>query len=120
MHCLKCGREVPEGQTFCRDCLGIMEDRPVSQDMPLVLPRRENPTSRRIPGKKRVLSTEEKLAQTRQQLSHSRVLCVILSVLLVLLLSFTVFLMVKFRQPAVGQNYRTPSTATTAGPLPTN
>lgn len=118
MRCLKCGREGTEGQAFCPECLRVIEQQPITKDMTLVLPNRENSTSRRNSGKKRVLSTEEKLAQTRVQLQRSRILTVVLSALVVLLIGVCIFLMTKHKEPAVGQNYMTPSTTTTTVGLP--
>ena len=118
MNCLKCGVQVEEGQSFCPDCLREMEKQPVPFDTVLVLPRRGESSSRRSTGKKRGLSTEEKLAQTRQQLRKYRILTIVLSVLLLLLSSACVYLMLRRQKPALGQNYSTVGTTSPTDPLP--
>ncbi len=44
MGCLKCGRDLDEGQVFCRECLKFMENHPVQPGTAVLLPtRREAP-----------------------------------------------------------------------------
>ena len=119
MNCLKCGVQVEEGQSFCPDCLREMEKQPLPVDAVLVLPRRGESSSRRSTGKKRGLSTEEKLEQTKSQLRKSRILSTVLFVLVLLLTSACVFLMFRRQKPALGQNYSTVGTTSPTDPLPT-
>lgn len=118
MNCLKCGVQVEEGQSFCPDCLGEMEKQPLPVDAVLVLPRRGE-SVRRSSVKKRGLSTEEKLEQTKSQLRKSRILSTVLFVLVLLLTSACVFLMFRRQKPALGQNYSTVGTTSPTDPLPT-
>lgn len=87
-------------------------------DTVLVLPRRGESSSRKSTGKKRGFSTEEKLAQTRQQLRKYRILTIVLSVLLLLLSSACVYLMLRRQKPALGQNYSTVGATSPTDPLP--
>ena len=41
MNCMKCGREVDEGQVFCLDCLKEMAKYPVRPGTVVLLPKRE-------------------------------------------------------------------------------
>ena len=38
MNCMKCGREVPLGQVFCKECLTDMANYPVKPGTPVQLP----------------------------------------------------------------------------------
>ena len=46
--CLKCGREVPEDQTFCKTCLAEMEKYPVKPGVVVLLPHRESQSQKPI------------------------------------------------------------------------
>lgn len=37
MNCMKCGREIPLGQVFCKDCLADMEQYPIKPGTPVPL-----------------------------------------------------------------------------------
>lgn len=41
MNCLKCGREIEEGQVFCNDCLVQMAKYPVKPGTAVQLPSAE-------------------------------------------------------------------------------
>ena len=118
MNCLKCGVQVEEGQSFCPGCLREMEKQPLPVDAVLVLPRRGE-SARRSSVKKRGLSTEEKLEQTKSQLRKSRILSTVLFVLVLLLTSACVFLMFRRQKPALGQSYSTVGATSPTDPLPT-
>lgn len=40
MHCMKCGKEIPEGQVFCDECLEVMTKYPVKPDTPVQILKR--------------------------------------------------------------------------------
>ena len=40
MYCMKCGREIEDGQAFCGDCLAVMEKYPVKPGTAVILPKR--------------------------------------------------------------------------------
>lgn len=112
MNCLKCGREVPEGQLFCESCLLEMEKYPVKPNTAIQLPRREE--RKKAPTKRRQMpSAEERLRIARRTLRQIIVLWLITLVLLLLSLYPAVkyFLGESVRLP--GQNYSTFSTAPT-------
>ena len=52
MNCMRCGREIRDGQVFCPECLAEMEKCPVRSDAPVRLPRRPDPDLRRTVRKK--------------------------------------------------------------------
>ena len=39
MNCMKCGREVEDGQVFCQECLAEMETDPIRISTPVHIPR---------------------------------------------------------------------------------
>lgn len=119
MNCLKCGTEVEEGQAFCENCLRSIQISPARQDTILVLPRRQESASRGKTGKKRSLSVEEKLEQTRTQLRRCRILAAVLALIVVLLCVWIVIMTKRNQEPAVGQNYSTVGTATGTATMPT-
>lgn len=83
MECLKCGREVPAGKVFCRECLEDMERYPVKPGTPIRIPKRQEAA----PSKKQVFrrtpaTPEIQVKRLKRQLR-------ILSLLLALLLALT-------------------------------
>jgi len=104
MNCMKCGREIPEQQTFCDLCLAVMSRYPVNPNTPVILPRRSvtHPT-KRVPRKKAVPLESQILA-----LKHRiRVLTVLLAAM-TLLAGLLVYPAVKYMMEdhfLPGQNY---------------
>ncbi len=46
--CLKCGREIPEDQTFCDSCLAEMDKYPVKPGVVVLLPHREKQSQKPV------------------------------------------------------------------------
>ena len=85
MGCMKCGRDVPEGQVFCGSCLETMEKYPVKINAPVNLPsRKAEQAARKAPARKK-LSSEDQIKRLRR-------LNRILSFLLALALTLVFFL----------------------------
>lgn len=104
MNCLKCGREISEGQVFCEDCRLEMEKYPIKPGIPIQLPRRvEAPPVKKV-SRRRVLTAEEQVKILRR-----------ISWILALLLLVMTLLAAALAYPAVqylmedhflpGQNY---------------
>lgn len=66
MNCMRCGREVQDGQVFCPECLAEMEKCPIKPDTPVRLPRRPDPALRRIYRKKGPSEEEQIRSLTKQ------------------------------------------------------
>ena len=62
MNCMKCGREIREGQSFCEECLKIMEQYPVQSGTYVRIPPRKDYEDVKKPRRKKELSPEEQLA----------------------------------------------------------
>ena len=117
MNCLKCGTAIDDGAFFCENCLKSMEKYPIPKNTVLVLPSKAQLAVRKAP-RKRALSTEELLSQTRKQLRKVRCFAFIQFLVILLLIGGCVYFFMKDRKPALGQNYSTVSTAATSGSLP--
>ena len=117
MNCLKCGTAIPDGGSFCENCLKTMEEYPVPKDTVLVLPTKSRLAARNA-ARKRSLSTEELLAQSRKQLQKLRLFSLFQSLAILLLVGACVYVLLQEKEPAKGQNYSTVSTSATSGALP--
>lgn len=113
MYCMKCGKEIPEKQAFCDDCLAVMEQFPVKPETRILLPNRPVPnTAKKTPTRKKVPTVEERMARMRRAIQW---LSVSLAVaIFALFLSIT--LLADAMAPdtsgnAIGQNYNTTDTA---------
>ena len=62
MNCMKCGREIGEGQAFCEECLEIMEQYPVRPGTYVRIPPRKDYEDLRQPRRKKELTPEEHIA----------------------------------------------------------
>ena len=70
MYCMKCGREVDEGQVFCLDCQKEMEKYPVRPGTVVLLPKRaESYFAKKPQPKRRAAPTpEEQVKSLRTRL----------------------------------------------------
>lgn len=83
MACLKCGKKTKDEQSFCPDCLKVMEQYPVKPDVHLQLPNRPETAERKKPlRKRRVLSYEEATVVWRRRTRWLAALVLVLAVLL--------------------------------------
>ena len=109
MNCMKCGREIPLAQAFCKECLADMEQFPVKPGTPIQLPAPNAVTPHRRPSHPRkVKKPEEQLARLRKLVKFQTL--TLLVVVLLLILS-TLYYMWKLspQEPTLhpGQNYST-------------
>ena len=60
MNCLKCGREIEEGQVFCNDCLVQMAKYPVKPGTAVQLPSRGSAAvSKKVHSRRRTKAAPE-------------------------------------------------------------
>ena len=115
MNCLKCGRDIEEGQLFCNSCLEGMQKYPVKANTAVQLPHHdENSTNKKSSAKRRQApTTEEKLQTAKRFLRRILILWLItLGLLIASLYPAVQFLLGEtIRLP--GQNYSTFSTVPT-------
>lgn len=109
MYCMKCGKEIPSKQAFCDDCLEVMARFPVKPETHVLLPNRETSTaSKKSPVRKNILSTEERLVQTKKVIQWLSIALAATFFALVLSVSLLIETMAPETQSgAIGQNYST-------------
>lgn len=79
VNCLKCGREIDEGQVFCGDCLLDMQRYPVKPGTPVQLPSRAD-----CAAPKKAHFRRRSKTSLEEQLRSLKVLVRVLTVLLAL------------------------------------
>ena len=67
MNCMKCGREIGEGQAFCEECLKIMDQYPVPPGTYVRIPPRKDYEDERQIRRKKELTPEEYLIQLQNK-----------------------------------------------------
>ncbi len=118
MNCLKCGREIDEGQVFCLECIEVMHKYPVKPGIAIQLPRRtETPLLKKVYPKRRQPPTmEEQIRILKRRIRRLAILWLIT----LALLAATVYPAVEYflRQDILlpGQNYSTFSDADSTSP----
>ena len=98
MNCMRCNREIQDGQVFCLDCLAEMEKYPVRPDAPVRLPRRPDPALRKALRKKGPLE-EEQIRSLKRQV-------VLLRWVLAAAIATIIFLTIPMVQDLVKENIR--------------
>lgn len=114
MNCLKCGREIDEGQVFCNDCLTEMAKYPVKPGTAVLLPARGNAAaSKKVHTRRRGKPAPEE--QLKSLKTRIRILSLLLAVCMILLIVLSVFTFRYLKEDDFlpGQNYSA-VTATTA------
>ncbi|MDD5864732.1 MAG: hypothetical protein PUD80_08885 [Firmicutes bacterium] len=116
MNCLKCGREIEEGQVFCGDCLLDMEKHPVKPGTAVQLPPQvyASAPKKAHPRRRTKPAPEEQVKSLKLRV---RVLAVLLAICIVLLAVLTVPAMKYYREDHFlpGQNYSAVSSTEEAG-----
>ena len=109
MSCIKCGRDIEEGQVFCESCLEVMKKYPVKPGIAIQLPNRKDAPlpKKTVQKRKTVLSAEEQVHRLKGRIRGLVVLLLIVLSLLAVTIYPTVeyFLGKNFHLP--GQNYNT-------------
>ena len=104
MGCMKCGRDIVEGQTFCDSCLAQMELYPVKPNTPVIIPNRRPEPVKKAP-QRRKLSPEEQIRRLRRL---NRALSFLLALSLMLSIFFGYIAVLHFleeEEQLPGQNY---------------
>lgn len=109
MRCMKCGRDIVEGQVFCEICLADMAKYPVKPNIAIQLPhRKDTPGPKKAHSKRRQPPRpENKILAMKKWLRFMLAMWLITLALLIAALFPTVeyFLGNTFHLP--GQNYNT-------------
>jgi len=119
VNCMKCGRDIEEGQVFCSNCLEEMQKYPVKPNTAVQLPHREAASPKKAAAKRRQPpTTEEKLQTSRKFLRRILVLWLITLALLIASLYPAVRFLLGDSLRLPGQNYSTFSTVSTEASAP--
>lgn len=108
MYCMKCGREVEEGQVFCLECRKDMAKYPVRPGTVVLLPKREEAfTMKKTQPKRRTAPTpEEQIRSLKGKLWTVTVLLLVsLSLMAVLIYPMARELLNTRQHLRPGQNY---------------
>lgn len=117
MHCMKCGREIGEGQVFCPDCLLVMAKYPVKPGTAILLPkRREVPFAKRAVPRRKMLTPEEQIRKLRKSLRTVFALWLITFLLFCAALYPAILHLAGEVQLLPGQNYSVIGSEETAEP----
>ena len=109
MNCMKCGKEIEEGQFFCEECQSFMNANPIRANIVVTIPNRPAPAPAKRRGRrKKYVSAEEQVRSLRGTL---RVM-VVIWLLTILLFSLAAIYIVRLldtpaEEPNIGQNYST-------------
>ena len=106
VNCLKCGREIEEGQVFCNDCLVQMAKYPVKPGPAVLLPSRGSAAvSKKVHPRRRGKPAPEE--QLRTLKVRVRILSALLAfcVVLLIVLSVVTFRYMSANRLLPGQNY---------------
>ena len=83
MNCMKCGREIPQGQVFCDGCLEVMKKYPIKPDTAVQLPRRNLQSAvKKQPARRRPLSPEEQIPPLKRSIRRLKIAVAVLVLLL--------------------------------------
>lgn len=110
MHCLKCGMEIKAPAAFCKECQLAIQNDPVQQDAPIILP--VHPKQQADPKPYRhsrpQARQEELLARQKQKIKHLRILAGILFASTVLFAALAILQnFTRIPEFEIGKNYNT-------------
>ena len=111
MNCLKCGREISDGNAFCPDCLAVMEKYPVKPTTSLQLPHRDQQEIPKKTAKRKKISPEERT--TRLKKTNRRmalVIAVLFVIICVLAGRIAQMELARNEEEPLGTNYTTQET----------
>ena len=107
MSCMKCGRDIAEGQVFCPECLAEMEKYPVKPETAIFLPQRKavSPVKKAYAKFRQGPTPEEQIRSLRLWLRSLFLLLVVTLILLGLLAYPMIKELVERERLLPGQNY---------------
>ena len=118
MSCMKCGRDIEEGQVFCTLCLEDMARYPVKPGIAIQLPtRKDTPASKKTHTKRRQPPTpEEQILRLKKRIRRLAVLWLI-TFLLLAAAAYPAYRFIRAKYFYIpGQNYTTVVTSDAGNP----
>ena len=108
VNCMKCGREISEGQAFCEECLEIMDQYPVHPGIYVRIPPKKDYEDLRQTRRKKEMTPEEHIVLLRNKIHWLSIAVVALLAASILMGLFILrdFLMPEEEQPSLmAKNY---------------
>ena len=107
MHCMKCGRQIAEDQSFCTGCLEVMDKYPVNPNATVTIPQRPAVTpAKKRTRKARDIKPEEQIRRLRLAVKCLIAALVVTLAAVFLMTGMLLHLMDQQEQkPDIGQNY---------------
>ena len=113
MNCMKCGRDIEDGQVFCPICREQMEKYPVNPATAIVLPVRKQKAAPKRARRKAPPSSEELLKKSRIRLRRLFILWILTVVLFLAAAAAAIHLWeVPVEKLRPGQNYSSSTSPT--------
>lgn len=103
MNCMKCGRELREGQVFCDECLDGMEDEPIRINTAVHIPAQ--PPEKHNSHRRPLVNPEEEIKHLEKVNQNLILWLVLLGVLSVLFLLLAYYQQVWAVVDELGRNY---------------
>lgn len=104
MQCLKCGREIVEGQVFCNGCLKVMAANPVKPNTVVTIPERDVRVRRMAPRSQN--KSEELVDRLERKIMQLRLwVCMLTAAVMVCVGLLTWQHFAQEDGPVIGQNY---------------
>ena len=102
MNCMKCGREVDEGQVFCGECMENMEHEPIKMNTPVLIP--VQPPKKSSP-RRQVVNPEEEVKRLEKLNQNLFLILLLLFTTTLLLLGYVFNQEVLQVVEELGRNY---------------
>jgi hypothetical protein len=105
MECLRCGREIEDGQVFCSGCMGVISKSPVKPNTVVTIPERTERV-RTAPTRK-ATAVEEDTDHLHRTIMQLRLwVCMLMAALMLCVAFLTWQELSRDTGPAIGQNYQ--------------
>ena len=104
MNCMKCGREVDDGQVFCPECLELMAQEPIKISVPVHLPQQP---PKRTSSRRPVIHLEEEVHRLETANDRMRIWIILLTMASLLLTMALYHKEIGVVADELGKNYST-------------
>ena len=103
MYCMKCGREVQEGQVFCDECLEYMKNDPVNINAAVMIP--SQPPEKHNSHRRPLVNPDEEIKRLEKVNQNLILWLVLLGVMVMLLLLLAYYKQFWEVVDELGRNY---------------
>ncbi len=108
MNCMKCGREIPLGQVFCKECLSQMAEHPIAPGTTVQLPVHKPAPPRKQTNPRKLRKPEEQIARLRRRCRGLIIALISVTLIGAIAISILVNVVIKSRSTVLpGQNFST-------------